>query len=80
MQKSMHKQIIEYTSPLDALIDLTKQLNTYEINYQMNSEEFFAKYNQGETSDDEVFVEWAANYQHYLALHQYIKSKFRDVA
>ncbi len=76
----MRKQIIEYTSPLDALIALTKQLNTYEIKYQMNSEEFFAKYNQGETSDDQVFVEWAANYQHYLALHQEIESKLRNVA
>ena len=35
----MRKQIIEYTSSLDALIALTKQLNTYEIKYQMNSEE-----------------------------------------
>ncbi|MEH2451686.1 antitoxin TumA [Nostoc sp.] len=80
----MRKQIIKYTSSLDALIALTKQLNTYEIKYQMNSEEFFAKYSQGETSDDEVFdevfVEWAGNYQHYLALHQDIKSKLRDVA
>ncbi|MEH1795786.1 MULTISPECIES: antitoxin TumA [unclassified Nostoc] len=76
----MRKQIIEYTSSLDALIALSKQLNTYEIKYQMNSEDFFAKYNQGETSDDEVFVEWAANYQHYLALRQDIKSKLRDVA
>jgi hypothetical protein len=80
MEKSMRKQIIEYTSPLDALIALTRQLNTYEIKYQMTSEEFFAKYSQGETSDDEVFVEWAANYQHYLALHQDIKNKLTDVA
>ena len=76
----MRKQIIEYTSSLDALIAITKQLNTYEIKYQMNSEDFFAKYSQGETYDDEVFIEWAANYQHYLALHQEIKSKLRDVA
>jgi hypothetical protein len=80
MEKLMRKQIIEYTSPLDALIALTKQLNTYEIKYKMNSEDFFTKYSQGETSDDEVFVEWAGNYQHYLALHQEIKSKLRDVA
>jgi len=43
----MRKQVIEYTSPLDALIALTKQLNVYEIKYQMSSEDFFAKYNQG---------------------------------
>ncbi|MEA5553876.1 hypothetical protein VB713_23330 [Anabaena cylindrica UHCC 0172] len=36
----MRKQIIEYTSPLDALIALTKQLNVYEIKYQMSSEDF----------------------------------------
>jgi hypothetical protein len=76
----MRKQIIEYTSPLDALIALAKQLNTYEIQYRMESEEFFTKYSQGETSDDEVFVEWANNYQHYLALHQALEDKLKNVA
>ena len=76
----MRKQVIEYTSLLDALIALTKQLNVYEIKYQMSSEDFFAKYNQGKTSDDEVFVEWAGNYQHYLALHQNIESRLKNVA
>lgn len=59
----MRKQIVEYTSPLDALVAIAKQLNIYEIKYQMDSEEFFAKYNQGETPDDEDFVEWSGNYQ-----------------
>jgi hypothetical protein len=76
----MRKQIIEYTSPLDALIALVKQLNVYEIQYQMESEEFFTKYSQGEISDDEVFVEWANNYQHYLALHQALENKLKNVA
>jgi len=64
----MRKQIIEYTSILDALVGTVKHLNIYEIKYQMDSEEFFTKYSQGETADDEEFVEWAGNYQHYLAL------------
>jgi hypothetical protein len=76
----MRKQIIEYTSPLDALVDLAKQLNVYETQYQMDSAEFFTKYSQGETSDDEVFVEWAGNYQHYLALHQELETKLKHVA
>ena len=33
----MRKQIIEYTSPLDALVALTKQLYSYEIKYQTDS-------------------------------------------
>jgi hypothetical protein len=76
----MRKQIIEYTSELDALVALAKQLNVYEIKYQMSSEDFFDKYTQGITSDDEVFVEWSGNYQHYLALYQNLESKLRNVA
>jgi hypothetical protein len=76
----MRKQIIEYTSPLDALVDIVKQLNAHEIEYQMDSADFFAKYSRGETTDDEVFVEWAGNYQHYLALHQELESKLKNVA
>jgi len=76
----MRKQIIEYTSSLDALVDLAKQLNVYETQYHMDSAEFFAKYSQGATADDEIFVEWAGNYQHYLALHQELETKLNHVA
>lgn len=76
----MRKQIVEYTTPLDALIALAKQLKTYEIQYQMDSSEFFAKFNQGETSDDEDFVEWAGNYQHYLVLHRELEDRLQNVA
>lgn len=76
----MQKQVTEYTSPLDALVALVKQLNNYEIQYQMDSAEFFDKYNRGETPDDEIFVEWAGNYRHYLALHQELEIKLKNVA
>jgi hypothetical protein len=73
----MRKQITEYTSDLDALIAVTKQLSGYEIQYHMASEEFFAQYKQGKTADGEVFVEWANNYQHYLVLHQDVESQLK---
>ena len=76
----MRRQIIEYTSPLDALVALVRQLNTYENHYQMDSAEFFTKYNAGETTDDEVFAEWAGNYQHYLALSQELETKLQNAA
>ncbi|MFQ4139961.1 antitoxin TumA [Nodosilinea sp. PGN35] len=76
----MRKQIVEYTTPLDALIALAKQLKTYEIQYQMDSAEFFTKYSQGETSDDEDFVEWAGDYQHYIALHRELADRLQNVA
>jgi len=76
----MRKHIVEYTSPLDALIALAKQLKIYEIQYEMDSSEFFAKYSQGETTDDEDFVEWAGNYRHYLVLHQELEDRLQNVA
>ncbi len=76
----MRKQIVEYTTPLDALIALAKQLNTCEIQYKMDSSEFFTKYSQGKTSDIEDFVEWAGNYQHYLALHREVADRLQNVA
>ncbi len=76
----MRKDIVEYTSPLDALIALVKQLSAYEAQYNLDSAEFFTQYSQGETDDDEVFVEWAGNYQHYLALHQQLSQQLSHVA
>ena len=52
----MRKQIVEYTSPLDALVAVTKRLSTYESQQQMDSEEFFDRYNRGKLSDDTMFV------------------------
>jgi len=73
----MRKQIIEYTSPLDALIALVKTLRTYENQYQMESEEFFNRYSQGLLSDEEDFVEWAVNYQHFFAIHQELNTQLQ---
>ncbi|MEN8446541.1 MAG: antitoxin TumA, partial [Cyanobacteria bacterium J06555_13] len=69
-----------YTSPVDALIALVKQLNVYEAEYRMESAEFFTKYSQGEIGDDEVFVEWSGNYQHFLAIRQELETKLQHVA
>jgi hypothetical protein len=40
----MRKQRIEYSSPLDALITVTKRLSVYENKYQWDSEDFFDRY------------------------------------
>ncbi len=76
----MRKLIVEYTSPLDALIALAQQLTRYELQYQMDSAEFFTQYSQGQTTDDEDFVDWAGTYQHYLGLHQDLERRIQDVA
>ncbi|MXW79723.1 MAG: hypothetical protein F4Z57_12225 [Gemmatimonadetes bacterium] len=59
---------IQYTSPIDALIAVTKRLSTYENQQKMDSEEFFDQYSRGQLSDDAVFVDWANDYRHCLQL------------
>jgi hypothetical protein len=64
----MPKRTITYPSPLDALIAVAKRLSLYENQHKLDSEEFFHQYRQGKISDDVEFIEWANDYQHYLAL------------
>jgi hypothetical protein len=64
----MRKQRIEYSSPLDALIAVTKRLSIYENKYQWDSENFFDRYNKESLTDEVDFIEWINNYHHYLAL------------
>lgn len=76
----MRKQTIQYSTPLDALIEVTKRLSILEQRHNMDSEEFFHQYNQGHLSDDAEQVEWANDYRHYLYLHQELDKKLKNVA
>ena len=76
----MRKQTIRYTSPLDALVAVTKRLSIYESRQKMDSEEFFDQYSRGRLPDDAVFVEWANDYRHYLQLRQELAKSLPDVA
>jgi hypothetical protein len=76
----MRKQVIQYTSPLDALIAVAKRLSIYERDQGMDSEEFFDQYRRGQLSDDAVMIEWANDYRHYLDLRRDLEKKIQDVA
>jgi len=76
----MRKQREIYTSPLDALVAMSKQLNSYENRRGMDSETFFDRYQKGLVGDDAESVEWANAYQHYMALHQQLESQLRVAA
>ncbi|NCR59235.1 MAG: hypothetical protein EWV49_02050 [Microcystis aeruginosa Ma_QC_Ch_20071001_S25] len=76
----MRKQTIQYTSSLDALIAVAKRLSVYENQHKMDSEDFYKEYNQGILSDDLIFIEWANDYRHYLALRQELEQRLNDAA
>jgi len=75
----MRKQTIEYDSPVDALVAIAKRLSVYEGRYQMASEEFFDKFSKGQSEDSEDFVEWANDYQHYMAIRRDIEAQLQHV-
>jgi hypothetical protein len=64
----MRKQTIRYDSLVDALVAVSKRLSRYEAHYSLESEEFFNRYSRGQVADEADFVEWANDYQHYLAI------------
>ena len=76
----MKKQQVTYTSPLDALVAVSKRLSLYENQQGMDSETFIDRYRKGQTPDNALFVDWANDYQHYLALHQQIERSLRAAA
>jgi hypothetical protein len=76
----MKKETLEYGSPVDALIAVTKRLSCYEGRYGMASEEFYDKYEKGQMEDSIDFVEWANDYRHYVAVRLKVEEHHRHVA
>jgi hypothetical protein len=73
----MRKLKIEYDSRVDALVAISKRLSFYEGRNKMESEDFFDRFSKGQMEDSEEFVEWANDYQHYLALRQEVDTRLR---
>ena len=76
----MRKQINEYDSAVDALVALAKRLSIIEDRYQMSSEDFFDKFSKGHLEDSIDYVEWANDYQHYMAIKLELERHLQHVA
>ena len=71
---------VRYTSTIDALNALFRSLVAYEQKYQMSSDEFYTDYLAGKLGDSKDFVEWAADYQHYIELKLELEEKLKLTA
>ena len=76
----MHKQTLQFDSPLDALVAVAKRLSRYEAEAGMDSEDFFARYAKGEVGDDARAVDWANDYRHFLALRGDLDERLHEAA
>jgi hypothetical protein len=76
----MRKQVVQFDSPLDALLAIAKRLSRLEAEVGMDSEEFYARYTQGQMGDDARFIDWANDYRHYVALRNALDKKLHEAA
>lgn len=76
----MRKQRIEYSSPVDALVAISKRLSLAEHGSAMSSEDFFDRYSKGQLPDEAAYIEWANDYRHYLEIRAELERKLQDAA
>jgi len=76
----MRKQVMEFDSPIDALVAVAKRLSRYETEAGMDSEDFYSRFSTGEIGDDARAIEWANDYRHYLALRSVLDKKLHEAA
>ena len=56
------------------------RLSRLEAEVGMDSEEFYARYTQGQMGDDARFIDWANDSRHYVALRNALDKKLHEAA
>ncbi len=56
---------LERTSPLEDFIQVVRDLTHYELQYELESQEFFTRFQRGEMGDRIEFMRWANKFEIY---------------
>ena len=64
----MQEQTVEFQSPIDTLVAISRRLSAYEARFERSTEEFFEGFTKGHCDGSIDFVEWANDYRHFLSL------------
>ena len=60
---------LESTSPLEDFIQLVRDLMRFELQYGLDSAEFFSRFEAGEMGDAMDFMRWANKYEMYQEMN-----------
>jgi hypothetical protein len=63
--KQALQNALENSSPLDDFVQVIKDLRQFELEYKLESDEFFSRFQRGEMGDDIDFIRWANKYEIY---------------
>jgi len=66
------------STPIDELLELMRELVTYEQKYGMSSITFYERFQRGELGDNGDFIMWAGKYQVFLRLKQKVASQLEQ--
>ncbi|NIM13462.1 MAG: hypothetical protein GTO45_15220 [Candidatus Aminicenantes bacterium] len=70
LNKVISYQLAKYRKFID---QINHELETFEMNYKMSSEEFYNKFEAGELGDEGDFFEWSSLYENVLLYKDRIK-------
>jgi len=68
--KTLLEQMETHGSTLEDILGLLRQLVTFEQEYSLSSDVFYARFMRGEMGDALPFIKWAGRYELYLEAKQ----------
>ena len=74
--KSLLREALENSSPMDDLVSVVRDLAQYEQRYGMESVDFSERFQRGEMGDAVDYVRWATKYRMYEEMRAEIESVF----
>ncbi len=77
--KALLEQVETRTSTMDYLFRLLRELVSFEDEFDMASDVFYARFMRGEMGDDLPFIRWAGRYELYLEVKQEIDKQLAEV-
>jgi len=75
LRETLHKAL-EKSSPLEDFIQLVRDLTQFELQYQMDSSEFFQRFQQDEMGDQMDYMRWTNKYEMYQEIKANMEQLF----
>ena len=74
-------QALVETNPVDDLLTLSNQLHGFEQHYQISSDDFYQRYQEGELDDElQHCIEWAATYELFIKTRRALEATLMRAA
>jgi glycogen debranching enzyme len=77
--KKKLEEIEENASSMDDMLDLMREMIAFERQYNMPSDEFYARFMRGEMGDARAVIQWAIRYELYLNIKEEIESHMNAI-